>query len=192
MMARVIRSKISGVTFPNPDGSDRQAIIRRHVRDGMSLRAIPEPKNPRDKHAVGLWVLAGRRWRQIGYIGSELAHDLRGESLQVNVLERTGGGRGMSYGVNIEITLVEPLPRRQVAASVKTEAVPAATEPSFELFDAGAFLRRHWQPIPDGWHGIVATYRALPDWAVPIVWGLGIGGLVVAAVIVSMIAAAHH
>ncbi len=114
---RTIRSKVVGVTFPNRDGSDRQAIIRRFCRTGMSLDFRREPHNPHSKNAIGVWV-PGRRFLifparyQIGYINDELAEALRedidqGCGMSGRILDVTGGGwfRKRNYGVNIEITL---------------------------------------------------------------------------------------
>ena len=100
-MAHPIYSKVAGVTFANDDGSSRQALIRRHVRAGAKLLAIREPRNPRDRNAVGLWVRTWLGRRQIGYIRSELAADLAGQPLRAVVTQVTGGGPGKAYGVNI-------------------------------------------------------------------------------------------
>jgi hypothetical protein len=109
---RTIRSKVVGVTFDNPDGASRQAIIKRFCDAGMELEIRPEPDNPHDENALGVWVRTGghfgSRGLQIGYIRSELADEL-GESLEkgceisARILEVTGGGRGKNFGVNIEL-----------------------------------------------------------------------------------------
>ncbi|MGP0068629.1 MAG: HIRAN domain-containing protein [Isosphaeraceae bacterium] len=105
----VIRSKVAGVTATNSDGLERQEIIRRAVKVGMEIIAIPEPQNPHDENAIGLWIDGkSKRW-QIGYIKSGLADDLsgyleEGASLSIRVLQVTGGGPGKSLlGVNIKI-----------------------------------------------------------------------------------------
>jgi hypothetical protein len=106
--AMVIRSKVAGVTATNPDGLERQEIIRRGCRAGMSLIAVPEPNNPHAPHAIGLWIERnGKRW-QIGYIRSGLAAELceyldEGAYLKVQILQVTGGDAGRSFGVNIRI-----------------------------------------------------------------------------------------
>ncbi|MGP0065930.1 MAG: hypothetical protein ACLQGP_20315 [Isosphaeraceae bacterium] len=76
----------------------------------MPLLAIPQPENPRDPKAIGLWVQGKTRRHQIGFIKSELAEELgehlnQGAALTVRVLEVTGGGKGKDLGVNIEITI---------------------------------------------------------------------------------------
>jgi hypothetical protein len=82
----------------------------------MPLLAIRQPENPRDPNAIGLWVQGKTRRHQIGFIKSGLAEELgehldEGAALTVRVLEVTGGGKGQSLGVNIEIT-VHGLPGR--------------------------------------------------------------------------------
>src|SRR5271154_3656789 len=78
---KVIRSKIVGVTFDNPDGTSRQVIIDRYCDAGMTLKVRPEPNNPVQENALGLWVqrhgLFGSRSFQVGYVRSELADEFR-------------------------------------------------------------------------------------------------------------------
>ena len=109
-----------GVTFDNPNGSNRQWIIRKFCRADDILDLRPGPKNRHSKNAIGLWVRG--RWLfifpacyQIGYINDELARGLREEIdagcvISVQILEVTGGGwfRKRTYGVNFEITLTDP------------------------------------------------------------------------------------
>ncbi len=109
---KTIRSKVVGVTFDNPDGTSRQAIIERFGAAGMDLEIRPEPDNPHDENALGVWVRKGghfgSRTLQIGYVRSELADELReslekGCEISARILEVTGGGRGKNLGVNIEL-----------------------------------------------------------------------------------------
>jgi hypothetical protein len=109
---KTIRSKAVGVTFDNPDGTSRQAIIKRFCDAGMDLEIRPEPDNPHDENALGVWVRKGghfgSRALQIGYVRSELADELRktleqGCEVSARILEVTGGGRGKNFGVNIEL-----------------------------------------------------------------------------------------
>lgn len=98
----IIHSKVRGVTFEG-----RQKIIRQHVKPGMALRAIREPKNPHGNgNTIGLW--AGNK--QIGYMGSELADEIAplmdsGQKISVRVSDLTGGGKDESIGVNIVIDM---------------------------------------------------------------------------------------
>lgn len=101
--SQVIHSKIRGVTQTNENGTDRQRIIQRKVKAGQSLKAIPEPRNPYDSNAVGLWVRRWFRSWQVGYLSVDLAKDLKGKTFTVKVAEVTGGGEGRSLGVYIEI-----------------------------------------------------------------------------------------
>jgi HIRAN domain len=112
-----IRTKISGVTFPNPDGTSRQRIIRRHCRAGKVLEVRPEPKNRHDRNALGLWVMSRAFfifpvWQQVGYVSKELAEDLKpyrraGATITARILQVTGGGWFKEYGVNIELTVTD-------------------------------------------------------------------------------------
>ncbi len=77
---KVIRSTIFGVTFDNRDGSSRKDIIQTYCDAGMELEVRPEPDNPIEKDALGLWVqtrgVLGTRNFQVGYVQSELADKL--------------------------------------------------------------------------------------------------------------------
>ena len=42
---RTIRGRIAGVSYRNDNGTERQAIIRRHCRPGMEIVLRPEPDN---------------------------------------------------------------------------------------------------------------------------------------------------
>lgn len=104
---RKIRTKVVGVTFPNPDGTSRQDIIKRCCRKHSELLARREPTNRFDPNAIGLWVADGNKYRLIGYVSAELAEDLAdvadaGGALKVKVLNVTGGWKN-SRGVNLEI-----------------------------------------------------------------------------------------
>lgn len=58
----------------------RAAVVRAHVREGMSVRLQREPSNPHDPNAVAVFVpvprlfgLLGRGFAQIGYIKARAA-----------------------------------------------------------------------------------------------------------------------
>jgi hypothetical protein len=132
--AEVIRSKIVGVTFDNPDGTSRQRIIERYCTDGMRLEVCPEPDNPVHRNALGLWVrtrgLFGSKTFQVGYLRAELADELRdridrGWRIWAHILEVTGGGRGENLGVNIELRLAPP----RVEQATVFVAAEDATQP---------------------------------------------------------------
>lgn len=104
--SRNFHGKVVGVTFDNSDGTSRQALIKKHCRAGMAIELRPEPNNPADPNAVGVWLPAG----QIGYIeGGRLAGDLSdhlraGNKITVEVSNVTGGtSKRPTFGVNIFI-----------------------------------------------------------------------------------------
>ena len=114
-MPDTIKTKVVGVTFQNEDGTDRQEIIKMNCFEGTILRAVPEPDNPRDPDAIGLWVRGKYSERQVGYLKRGLATDVsetldEGYELHVVILNVTGGGRGESLGLNISLEFVEPEP----------------------------------------------------------------------------------
>lgn len=107
-----IRTKVSGVTFANPDGTDRQEIIRRYCRAGEELLLRPEPDNEHDDLAISVWVRTSpktkARWRQVGYINADLVEDVHalydtGNAVFSRILQVTEGGAKRTLGVNIEI-----------------------------------------------------------------------------------------
>jgi HIRAN domain len=109
----IVKTKVVGVTHKNGDGSSRQRIIRKWCHPGGVLELVPEPNNPVDELAIGVWVrrpywfLFSRR-HQVGYLQAGLAEDLHdqldaGREFSARILNVTGGGRGQNYGVNIEI-----------------------------------------------------------------------------------------
>lgn len=103
-------TKIAGVTFEG-----RQQIIAR-CSAGEKLRLVRDPSNPFDKGAIKVVRLNGE---QLGFIpahvsrggdSSGLAFQLdRGHEYQCRIKDVTGGGAGLSLGVNIEITEGEEL-----------------------------------------------------------------------------------
>ena len=103
---RSFNSKVVGVSHDNPDGTSRQKIIKANCKAGQALQLKPEPDNPYDHNAIGVWIPAG----QIGYIASgRLADDLsthmkRGTAVSASIDEVTGGKRDQPMcGVNIAI-----------------------------------------------------------------------------------------
>ena len=97
--------KVAGVTFKNPDGSDRQLIIR-NLNAGDRLYFIAEPDNPYDSKAVRIETEDGQ---QVGFVpqkyNSQIFDNLiyhRGEyTLTVSAL--TGGGFDTNYGLNFKV-----------------------------------------------------------------------------------------
>jgi hypothetical protein len=170
-----IYSKVRGVTADNTDGTNRQYIIRKFCHDGDTLEAVPEPNNPHDENAIGLWV--GRGWgrHQVGYVGSSLAEDLveyldDGGSLDIWITQLTSGGVPLRRGVNIAI-----MPGRARPAIVEAREAWFARE-------LGAGLRAFALGVGPG---LASAYRALPEWGQPIVWGAGIAAPIVIALFVA-------
>lgn len=120
MKSREIKTKIRGVSHKNQDGSDRQAIIRKHIHGGRELLLAREPDNPYSEtgNAVSVWYekrgLLRRRRLQLGYLGSDLADEVaplldQRWRYRVVVLGITGGSRNQpTRGVNIKIEMHPP------------------------------------------------------------------------------------
>ncbi len=108
-------TKAVGVTFNNPNGESRQKIIRKKVRPGMRLNLMREPNNPYDPYAFAVVLPSGE---QIGYLSRRTAEnyvkfvDNRTMLLTAVVKDVTDGGLifKRTYGVNIEITVLEKDP----------------------------------------------------------------------------------
>ncbi len=105
-------SKVAGTSKTNPDGINRQFLIRRYCKPGMRLIVKPEPDNPVDENAVALWV-STKVWFffradfQIGYIKQNLSGEIsrhlgKGRQVRVAIANLTGGG-DKPVGVNIHI-----------------------------------------------------------------------------------------
>jgi hypothetical protein len=103
-------TKVVGVTHPNKDGSDRQAIIGR-CRRLESLELDHEDDNPYDPNAVAACRLNGE---QIGYLSRELASEIvcnsnKGNVYAAFVANITGGTDGCrTRGVNVLIIVGDP------------------------------------------------------------------------------------
>jgi hypothetical protein len=101
-------SKVSGVTYQNPDGVSRQEIIDQLCFSDQPLLLMREPNNPYSENAIGVWVAY-----QIGYVKPELADQLalildEGGVVEARVTEVTGGTEDKpTLGVNIELTIYE-------------------------------------------------------------------------------------
>ena len=64
---------------------------------GRRLALVPEPENPHDPHAVGIWD-ADRRL-QAGYVPAEIAPELRGDEQAVSLWEFREEGRRVGLRV---------------------------------------------------------------------------------------------
>ncbi len=88
-----ILSRIVGVTGTNPDGSRRQALIKK-CKLGERLILEREPGNSSDPNAIRIHNLRGE---QLGYVAARLATTLaplidQGDRVETEVFEFTGGG----------------------------------------------------------------------------------------------------
>ena len=102
-------SKVSGVTFKNPDGTDRQRIVAR-CHEGDLLLLEREPDNKYDPRAVSVLTQAGE---QIGYlsshvVGSEtyrgVAQDMDdGRKVEARIAGIGFGEESGNFGVRIEL-----------------------------------------------------------------------------------------
>jgi hypothetical protein len=104
---RSVASKVHGVTYTNGDGTIRQWVIQNCLAPGVRLSAIPEPDNPHDANAIGLWVAMNVRNFQVGYLSREIAQEYsRWIDPIIAVRAITGGGK-LSLGVNISIEFTD-------------------------------------------------------------------------------------
>ena len=111
-LTKTFYTKIAGVTFSNTgtNTDSRQRIIHElemtgKLDRGQELRLARKPQNPYDDHAVAVF---GPDGRQLGYLAREVARTVFegmccGNIYRIFVSEVTGGGAGMSYGVNVKI-----------------------------------------------------------------------------------------
>jgi HIRAN domain len=118
---RSIHTKIRGVTKKNPDGVNRQRIIRRCCRRGDALFLIREPNNPVDPNAIQVRRIVysdvpdkPRLAEQLGYVSRDLAEKLapkvdhEGFVLMAWIMNVSGGEDMESVGVNIQIEEYRP------------------------------------------------------------------------------------
>lgn len=75
-------TKVAGVTFDNDNGTNRQDIIGIYAKEGDTVALVPEPDNPYDANAVGVWLerkgmFKNKRF-QIGYLSRTFAATHRG------------------------------------------------------------------------------------------------------------------
>ena len=107
---QTLKTKVFGVTHTNPDGTDRQHLIRQcRVFNGLSLRHDPE--NEHDDCAIEVHRLGVG---QIGFIGrhrnAEIVEFLEGGGQPyARITDITGGTPDKpTLGVNIDVFLDEP------------------------------------------------------------------------------------
>jgi HIRAN domain len=80
---RVIR--VAGVSYR------ADALLDPAFDPGKRLALVPEPENPHDPHAVGVWN--AERTLQLGYVPAEVAPELAGDEQAVSLWRVEGGVR---------------------------------------------------------------------------------------------------
>ena len=121
---RSIHTKIRGVTKKNPDGANRQQIIRRWCHSGDALFLVREPNNLVDPNAILVRRIVyaddqdkKRLGEQLGYVSRELAEDLApkmdrdGFVLMAWIMNVSGSEDEETLGVNIQIEEYRPAKR---------------------------------------------------------------------------------
>lgn len=114
MAKHEIKTKISGVTFPDPEsGLNRQEVIGRFVRPGTRLDLrLESNEHARDNVAVAVWISRGcvrKRSFHIGYLNEDRKAEVlpalaRGAGYSATVLDVTGGTKATpTRGVNVVI-----------------------------------------------------------------------------------------
>jgi hypothetical protein len=118
---RSIHTKIRGVTKENPDGANRQRIIRQWCHSGDALFLVRERNNPAHPNAIQVRRIVysdvpdkPRLGEQLGYVSHELAEELApkmdddGFVLMAWIMNVTGGEDDKNLGVNIQIEEYRP------------------------------------------------------------------------------------
>ncbi|MEC7983738.1 MAG: HIRAN domain-containing protein [Myxococcota bacterium] len=108
-----IYTKIVGVSFQNPNGSNRQEALHTLMGESLplSLTLRAEPENPHDPYAVAILSPKGV---QLGYIRQSLSYSVSkmmeyGYQIQVDLITLTGTeDASHHYGANIRIRFEEP------------------------------------------------------------------------------------
>jgi hypothetical protein len=116
-----IHTKIRGVTFENPDGANRQQIIRQWCHSGDALFLVREPNLPTHPNAIQVRRIVysdvpdkPRLGEQLGYVSHDLAEELApkmdhdGFVLFAWIMEVTGGEDDKNLGVNIQLEEYQP------------------------------------------------------------------------------------
>ena len=103
-------TKIVGVTFANPDGSDRQELIEDlddMLQNTPFVDLIPkrEPENTYDSNAIQ--ILDGKG-RQLGYLSRSVCTTLApimdsGVEVKCHLEQITGHSLDQNFGINVQI-----------------------------------------------------------------------------------------
>ena len=141
---RDIRTKVSGVSHSNDDGTSRQEIIERHCFDGMKLLLQPDRDNKYDENAVAVYAeINGRHW-QIGYLKPDVAkqvanHINSGLEAYARIIEITGGEEDRpSFGCNITVHRTE---NESTKAQISTNSSPSMVTIIIGVIAAALFMK---------------------------------------------------
>jgi hypothetical protein len=147
---RSIHTKIRGVTYTNPDGADRQSIIKQWCQAGDALWLYRQPNNPVDRNAIAVRRVVcsdvpdnPRVGEQLGYLSKELAEELapdmdkHGHVLMAHIMEVTGGDNSHSFGVNIQLEEYRPV--QEAAAPTHRKKPASHPKPSLTASSQKAF-----------------------------------------------------
>jgi len=100
-------TKVAGVTKENPDGTNRQDILKQ-CRVGEPLTLLRDPSNPHDPNAIKVFRLSGE---QLGWLSAELATKMAplldgGYPIDAQISDLTGSEPDKAnIGCNIKLTI---------------------------------------------------------------------------------------
>ena len=133
-----MKTKIVGVTYDNPDGTNRQNILRRMKDKGCEderLTFVHEKNNPRDPNAV---MILNKKNECLGYAESVAA--MLDDELDVHayIINFTGGTASRpAIGCNIDIPMIdidESRGQHDKAYTVSQRCTPLAQVVSWCIF----------------------------------------------------------
>lgn len=148
-------AKVAGVTFPNDDGSERQAIIRR-CKSGERLKLLHEPDNEYSEFAI---QVVRENGEQLGhapeYLAEQICQELESGYQVVGVLKNvTGGTRDKpTRGVNfLTVFMAADVSRDELAAYVaETFAADGVYSPVAKTPEFAFSPPRTRQPTKPWW-----------------------------------------
>ena len=121
---KIINTRVAGVSFVNPDGTERQDIIK-ELTMGERVLLVRDHENEDDYYATQVQTESGQ---VIGWVprqkSPEVAAWLELDRLVLGMVASRGGKDLL--GVNIDITLVAEHDREWVEESLETGDVEAA------------------------------------------------------------------
>ena len=106
-MSQTIMSKVVGVSYNNPDGSDRQTLIRKFVDPYSEVILEHDLENQYSQNAVAVFVFDSTyNQQQIGFLSEDLAFRFHNQldNIECYIEEVTGEDKG-TLGVNIRLVV---------------------------------------------------------------------------------------